>query len=326
MGGENRYITNQEPSVTSGDLFKSIQIGTVVSVDDPQSLGRIKVRINGPATMGGDDGISDNNLSWCYPMVPKFFSSLPKVTEGVFILTFGKNKSHSDRLYFGPIISQLNNLNIDSINSTGLSSFTFLLNKPNVDFNTIPALRGVFPKTEDVAIQGRYNTDIILRKNEILFRAGKFVESKPNENNNYSFQFNNETQGFILIRNNVPLEKPKQNTTQSIGSVTNIVGNKINLLTHKDGTPRFNIMNQDDQISNDEILNILENAHPLPFGDLLVQYLKLLKIAFLNHVHNGNGKAPTDLVTDGNQLPVDQFKKIAEDLENRMLSKNIRIN
>ena len=326
MGAENKYITNQGPSVTSGDLFKSIQLGVVVSVDDPQSLGRIKARILGSATMGGDDGIPDSDLPWCYPMVPKFFSSSPKIGEGIFILTFGKNKSHSDRLYFGPIISQLDNLNEDPINTTGLSSFTFLQINPKTDFNTIPAIRGVFPRTEDVAIQGRYNTDIILRKNEILFRAGKFVESKPNENNSYPFQFNNETQGFVLIRNNIPLEKPKENTVQSIGSVTNIVGSKINLLTHKDGTPRFNIMNQEDQISNDEILNILENGHPLPFGDLLVQYLKLLKIAFLNHVHNGNGKAPTDLVTDGNQLPVDQFKKIAEDLENRMLSKNIRIN
>jgi hypothetical protein len=43
---------------------------------------------------------------------------------------------------------------------------------------------------------------------------------------------------------------------------TNIVGSKINLITHKDGAPRFNVMNQDTQISDEEILNILENAQP----------------------------------------------------------------
>jgi hypothetical protein len=107
------------------------------------------------------------------------------------------------------------------------------------------------------------------------------------------------------------------------------VGSKINLITHKDGTPRFNqngnLINQDTQISDEKILEILETAHPLPFGDLLVQYLILLKNAFLNHVHNYNGIPPTDL-TVGTTLPVKEFNSKAEDLENRMLSKNIRIN
>ena len=107
------------------------------------------------------------------------------------------------------------------------------------------------------------------------------------------------------------------------------MGSKINLITHKDGTPRFNqngnLINQDTQISDEKILEILETAHPLPFGDLLVQYLILLKNAFLNHVHNYNGIPPTDL-TVGTTLPVKEFNSKAEDLENRMLSKNIRIN
>ncbi len=326
MSGENKYITNK-PNILNGiDYTKTVQIGIVVSVEDPDSMGRIKVKIPGPAVRGGDDGTSTENLPWSYPMMPKFYSVTPKIGEGVFVMTFTDQKSHSDRLFFGPIISQLNNLDFDSVNTTALSPFTFAMTLPKTDFNRVPALNGVFPKIDDVAFQGRFNTDIIQRKNEILIRAGKFVTSEPNSNNPFPFQFNTETPGYIQIKNDTPLEKPKENTVQSRGSVTNIVGNKINLLTHKDGYPRFNLANQDSQLSDDEILNILENAHPLPFGDLLVQYLKLLKNAFINHVHNNNGRPPTDRVTSGNQQAVLEFKKTAEDLENRMLSKNIRIN
>lgn len=317
---DNKFITNKPDVLSELNKVRTVQIGIVASVDDPNNLGRIKIRVPGQANVGGDGNTPIDELPWSYPMMPKFFTSLPKVGEGVFVMTFSNQSSHADRLYFGPIISQLDKLNLDLLNTTGLNSFTFATTNPNVATTRIPALNGVFPKPEDISIQGRYNTDIILRKNEILIRAGKFVESKPNENNPYAFQFNNSTQGFIQIKNNVNF-----GGQSGIGSVTNIVGSKINLITHKDGVPRFNVMNQESQISDEEILNILQNAHPLPFGDLLVEYLILLKNAFLNHVHNYNGKPPTDL-TIGNTLPVKEFNDKAEDLENRMLSKNIRIN
>jgi hypothetical protein len=321
MGAEQKYITNQKPILSEVNKVKTVQIGVVASVDDPYELGRIKVRIPGQPNVGGDAGSTTDELPWSYPMESKFFTSQPKVGEGVFIITFSNQKAHSDRLYFGPIISQLDKLNFDSSPVTGLNAFTFANSNPNVSISRIPAIRGVFPKPDDISVQGRYNTDIILRKNEILIRAGKFVESKADLNNPYPFQFNNTTQGFIQIKNNVNLIRDGQD----LGSVTNIIGSKINLITHKDGTPRFNVMNQDSQVSDEEILNILDNAHPLPFGDLLIEYLILLKNAFLNHVHNYHGIPPTDL-TVGVTLPVKSFNDKAEDLENRMLSKNIRIN
>lgn len=319
---EGKLIRNLPEISNLADLYKTVQIGIVVSTDDPNGLGRIQVRIAGQANLGGDADTKDEELAWAFPMVSKFFTSQPKIDEAVFILTFSKQKAHSDRLYLGPIISQLDKLKLDRKSSTGLNSFTFASTNPNKAIDTVPALKGVFPKTDDISIQGRYNTDIILRENQILIRAGKFVKSQPNENNPYNIKFNDTTQGYIQIKNDIPISTGTNNET---GSVLNVVANKINLLSHKDGSPRFNLMNQDDQISNEEILNILQNAHPLPFGDLLLQYLILLKNAFLNHVHNNNGIPPTDL-TIGQTLPLKQFKDKAEDLENRMLSKNIRIN
>lgn len=326
MGADSNFNSNKPTVLSTVDFFKSIQIGVVVSIDDPESLGRIKVKIPGQSAKGGDDGVAINDIPWSYPMTPKFFTSTPIVGEGVFVLIYDKQKTHSDRLYFGPIISQLNKLNFDSVGSTALNSFTFATTTPNVDFNRVPALKGVFPSAEDIAIQGRYNTDLIFKRNEALIRAGKFEVSKPNDNNPFDFQFNAITQGYIQIKNDVGLTRPKENQTQEMGTVTNIVSNKINLLTHKDGYPRFNLTNQDNLISDEELLNILDTAHPLPFGDLLIEYLKLLKNAVINHVHSSNGTPATDLISGGATQDVLKFKTLAEDLENRMLSKNIRIN
>jgi hypothetical protein len=323
---ENKFITNRPTVLSTVDNLKFVQIGVVASVDDPNGLGRIKVKIPGPANRGGDDGTLLEDIPWAYPMVSKFFTAQPKIGEGVFILVFTDQKSHSDRLYFGPIISSLDNLNLDPVNTTALTPFTFANLSPKTNIGQIPALTGVFAKPDDIAIQGRYNTDILLRKNEVLIRAGKFIEVNPDDNNPYGFQFNTATPGFLQIRNAVPLAKPVENVTTPIGSVVNLVGSKVNILTHQDGAPRFNLTDQDEQITDDEMLNILENAHQLPFGDILIQYLRLLKTAFLNHVHNGNGRPPTDLVAGGAAQNVLAFKKAAEDLENRMLSQNVRIN
>lgn len=328
-GGDNKFIFNKKSLLDLGENLNRVQIAIVSSVDDPDSLGRIKAAINGPAQKGGDDGLSLDELPWCYPMVSKFFTAPPKVGEAVFILILNEKKTHADRLYFGPIISQLNNLNFDSINSTALNPFTFAITNPVANFATIPAIKGVFPHDDDIVMQGRYNTDLLMRTNEVLIRAGKFTESTPSDVNPFNFQFNDTTQGFLQIRNDVFLVPPSNNNTvRAKGSVTNLVGSKINLLTHADGNPRFNLMNQDDQVSNDEILNILQNAHPLVYGDLLIQYLKLLSAAVLNHVHNKLGQGPaTDLVSGGNGvMNVAEFKKKAADLEVRMLSKNIKIN
>jgi hypothetical protein len=323
MGGENKFIRNLGNILDGVEPIKTVQIGVVADITDPLSLGRIKIRIPGQANKGGDDGTIIQDLPWAYPLLPKFFSSIPKVGEAVFVMVFNNQRTHGDRLYLGPIISQLNKLEIDRASETALNSFNFPTTKASVSFDTIPSLNGVFPKKDDISIQGRYNTDILLRKNEILIRAGKFVSSTPNENNPYPFEFNRETQGYIQIKNDVQLNI--QNETPFKGTVVNVVGNKINLITHKDGLPRFNVLNQDNQISDDEIIKILEQAHPLPFGDTLLEYLILLKNAFLNHVHNYNGMKPTDITT-GTGLPVQDFNKKAEGLENIMLSKNIHIN
>jgi hypothetical protein len=98
------------------------------------------------------------------------------------------------------------------------------------------------------------------------------------------------------------------------------------LITHENGSPRFNVTNQDNLISDDELSRILSEAHQVPFGDILLEYLILMKEALFYHVHNGNGNQATDLTISGNKQSLATFKAKADELEKSMLSKNIRIN
>lgn len=321
-----------------------IKLGIVVSNIDPNYLGRIKVRIKAPRNKGGDDGISDKDLPWAQPLIPKFLATQPKVGEAVYIFVFNQDKQNIDRMYVGPIISQPQQLFNDPYYVTALGGFTFGSEEPNVSVATIPQLDGVFPDPADVSIQGRYNTDITQKYNEVVIRAGKFVSTSndTNKNNNpFKFKYNATTQAYIQIKNDVSLSTENIQSKTSIvstqpsstifeteerGSITNIVANKINLLTHSGGSPKFDLTNQINLISDEEMANILKTAHPLVFGDELLKYLRLLKNALINHVHNGNGNPATDLITGGRQLDVAEFVKQSSDLENKMLSKNIRIN
>jgi hypothetical protein len=322
--GTNRLNRGHEP-LNPTNNFLYLKYGEVVSVDDDYSLGRIKVRIKGAQSVGGDDGKLDNDLPYCFPMMPKHVYVPPKVGEMVWIFVFDKNRQHIDRLYIGPIISQPDKLNKDDARTTALAGFSFGSITPNVNVERIPQLNGVFPSKNDISIQGRYNTDITQKPNEVLLRAGKFEYSTPSTDNPYSFKFNKISQGFIQIKSGVIISPKTETDSAKKGSVTNVVSNKINLITHN-GSPTFNVTNQEDLISDSELAKILTDAHPLPFGDVLVEYLILLKEALFAHVHNGNGKPATDLTSSGNKQALTIFKNKSKDLEKAMLSKNIRIN
>ena len=312
----------------------NVRYGVVTSLEssagpiENKGLGRIKVRIKGSMTTGGDDSILDENLPWCFPLMPKHFSVQPKVGEVVLLFVFSKQQQHVDRLYIGPIISQLPKLNEDPFLYSALNGFSFGVESPLVNPAQIPDLNGVFANPEDVVVQGRYNTDITQKVNEIVIRAGKFENATTNE---FKIAFNFKTQGFIQIINDARVVTTEETNNldaaefdKFFGSMTNIVSNKINLISHN-GTPKFNL-NQETLLSDSEMIRILDEAHQLPFGDVLLEYLKLMKDALFSHVHNGSGNPPTDLTISGNKQALAAFKSKADSLEKAMLSRNVRIN
>ena len=305
-----------------------IRRGKVISINDPNDAGRIKVRV-----MGLDNSKTDAETFWAFPMLPKHINIVPKLKDGVLIFTFDTGNNKVDRMYMGPIIPQPQNLDKADFDLEAWNAFTF----GTIDLGAAPTkrskLRGGYPAQDDIAIQGRKNTDLILKDSEVLLRAGKFVYKGDLADNSrdssefddkFACKFNLRTQGYIQIKYNAQINVPEGNDEpKEYGTVTNIVSNKINLLTHKNGSPRFNLTNQDNLISDEEMQTILDTAHPVAFGDKVLEILKLIIIAIGNHTHKYPGSSAVSVGSSATAKVIQDMNKY--DLE-QILSKNIRIN
>lgn len=286
--------------------------GKVVSNYDEVGGNRIRVRINGV-----DDALKDSDLAYAFPMLQKFFHIVPKVGETVMIFIPDVKNPFIDRLYLGPLISQPQNLYRDSSLFSANSTLASGIKQPKPAPDTIPENKGVYPNLLDVAIQGRDNSDIVLKEKEILVRAGQFDSSVTKGE---IPKFNKINPSYIQIKHDVTLTKSDDKKNSEIGGVVNIVSNKINLLTHKNGSPRFELNNQESNISDSEMIRIIEEAHPMVYGDNLKDLLKLLINVIVNHVHSYPGMKPQDL---SGSMDID--KLLQYDLDS-ILSKNIKIN
>lgn len=270
------------------NIFK---YGTVVDVKDELDGDRIKVYIKGvdPTKFTIDD------IPYAFPLLPKQLYIKPKVGESV--LCFVQGDSFDDnRFFIGPIISQPHKLDYDS-----MAALTFLnagMLKPDIAPSTDPNNSGVQLENNDVGLQGRGSTDIIVKPNEIRIRAGKSLDMRT---------LNKENPSYIQV---------KYDKKENDGSI-NIVSDNINLLSHK-SVDKFNLSDSSKLIDDDEYKKILEKAHQLPFGDVLVEFLNIFIKAFSTHVHAYHGLPP-----DLTQI---EIKNLLSYEINNILSKNIRIN
>tara|TARA_R110000796_G_scaffold61077_2_gene141399 strand:- start:44844 stop:45953 length:1110 start_codon:yes stop_codon:yes gene_type:complete len=301
----------------------------------------IRCVIVGTKFDGGGDYPDVYNLPNCFPLMPKHTNLVPKKGEFVIVMLIGDDERFNDRFYIGPIISSAVKLNKDdSINALANFVDGTIESTPKIISN------GIYENKQNVVIEGRDNTDIIQRSNEVLIRAGKFKfngdgEAKP-------LVFNNKNPGYIQIKSNFNYNPESANDFTGVPSedppsmpisVTNIVSDRINLLSY-DGTPNFRtsvsesgltkVSKRDKQgnvvanyIDDTQLEEILQDAHQLVFGDVLVEYLILMRKALLGHHHNRGVACDHDVLGESE---VKLFNDKAQDLEKAMLSKNIRIN
>jgi len=299
----------------------------------------IRCVIVGTKFDGGGEFPDVYKLPNCFPLMPKHTNLVPKVGEFVIVMLIGDDERFNDRFYIGPIVSSAVKLNKDTA-ITALSNFVDGSTETTAEIIS----NGVYESKQNVVIEGRDNTDIIQRPNEVLIRSGKFKfnsEGKP-------LDFNKDNPAYIQIKSDFNLMDDNGESTKQI-SVTNIVSDRINLLSY-DGIPDFsstpsfldNLLNlpseggltkvsaRDEEgnvvakyIDDAKLQEILEGAHQLVFGDILVEYLILMRKALLHHCHNVDVAIDDDNKGEGE---VAKFKKEAQILEEKMLSKNIRIN
>jgi hypothetical protein len=270
------------------NIFK---YGTVIDVKDEFDGDRVRVYIKGLDPV--DFSIED--IPFAFPLLPKNLYIKPKVGESVFVFFQGESKL-DDRFFIGPIISQPHRLDNDSL--TGQAFLSSGLIKPDIAPSLKPENTGVQFENNDVGLQGRGSTDIVVKPNEIRIRAGKTLDMRT---------FNIENPTYI---------QTKFDTSENTGHI-NIVSDYINLLSHK-GIDKFNLSDQNDLINSEEYDKILKKAHQLPFGDILIDFMNIFVRAFATHVHAYAGLPP-----DLNQI---ELKTLLEFQTDKILSKNVRIN
>lgn len=305
---------------TMDDLWKPMLYwGQVVrnSKDDPSGAGRCKVYIsffdkklfkgglNEKDFTQNPENYSDlvDSLPWASPITPKFLMTPPKIGESVLVLIedLKSYKLNGSRKFFGPIISQNQFLEEDgAINGilsgkrgdySGLLSLQrpwFKSNKsrlggPNSISNW--SVYGDDPRDpENIIINGRRNQDIIIREDteydEILLRVGKYDSSNLKK-------LNLKNPGYIsMVYYGV-----KENKT----SAMNIVGDSINLISHKgikpDGKGDGIILPTSEPNKLVNLQNL--NMKPTVYGDVLWNILFALKVWVQNHKHSGGGVAYT---------------------------------
>ena len=292
----------------------------VVSVYDDQAGLRIKVKLDPEDTYKNME-----DIPWCYPLLPKHFHINPKEGEMVLVITSKLETANSHRWFIGPVIAQQYGL----ANESYLSAQSLLENgtvtKPFPNPSLNPDNDGTCPEREDVAIQGRNNADLILKENEVRLRCGfKSSNISVDDKNILKNTHDNTPLGKSLIFNKDDLAyiqmKYKYHkdsiNNRTFYSTINVVADRINLLSHDSRTP-FTLNDPNSLITDEELDKIMENAHPLPYGDKLISFLKQLIEVIRTHTH------PFDMDPPCFTTPQDNVLKTNLD---EMLSTSIRIN
>jgi hypothetical protein len=271
--------------------------GRVVTTKDPFNAQRIKVRIAGiDNTYDNDDKILEDDTNWVTPFLPMHSNVVPKVGETVRIIMQDPTNPYINRCYFGPTISQKQNLEFDPhyfTSRAGTNQGLTKLKKSWVDFpDTREGDWAIFPENEDIQLHGRGNTDIILRKkegyDEILLRTAKW-------DYNDKLKLNKKNPAYITINHSRPIEVGSKSEREQKNLLNleddrthiNIVSDNVNLISHKGST----IHGELPKIISGDIskqLEAEEKLHPLVYGDLFWEFVGLVRNYVTSHIHIGD--------------------------------------
>jgi hypothetical protein len=289
-------------------INRNIYIAKVISVEDEYNVGRIQVYIDGLDQ-------SNNNLPYAYPLISRIVHVMPQVGELVLVFFADskkekENQKFQNRFWVGPIITNYENIGYDS--QDGLNSNTNILTYTNLSDplqtkskNKKNTEKDIFPiddkanNLNDVTIVGKNNTEITQSNDKIKLTTGKHKKNKPTEIN---------TQNPVYSILELVDDKKSYSLT---------AGDEIYLVSHKG---RFKFKKK---LTKDDLNDLKENAQSMLYGELTIQYLKVLTEVFLNHIHQHPGVPPTYGATS--PFKIEDLRKELQNIE-QLLAKNIKIN
>ncbi len=263
-----------------------IYTGRVISVNDPMVAERILTRID---AQGAED-------KYAFPLMPKLFKVKPKVGESVLIFTAIADDPNSQRYYLGPIIPQYNFLKKAeyTISSAALEG-GFGEQK---SINDIPETKGSFADDDDVAIYGRGKSDIILGENDVIIRCGARVTDDLPEHGeplDKPIAFNEQNPSYIKFSysDGTIYGEEKNSSINIIADDINIISN--NSVDKNGRSFDKEIKDKDNRmLSPETIASLKDRLHEVPYGDVLIEYLDIMRLAFATHVHPYAGTPPIE--------------------------------
>lgn len=287
-----------------------IRYGRVVGIDDEHGGGRIQARTVFDNPVGRND-----EVNWYIPLLPKMFYVKPKVGEMVLLISMAAGAFNQPSFYIGPIISQEDKLFYENYDEAGAITEQWPKAwdpNPREKKNVLPTL---YPGPEDVAIEGRKDTGIQLKDDEVRIKAGVKLYKDGKVKNN------TENPSFISLKyypNNDQRRDGFKSTATIVADKINLIGGNSNDLATKDIPVKGNDPAKgDDLISESAMKELVDKAHQIPYGDKLIEFLDLLRTALAKHVHPFPTMAPCN---DENMKAVATY-----DL-NDTLSDTVRIN
>ena len=196
---------------------KLIFNGEVIDNRDPLMLGRIRVRATQesktdlqPKYPNGDP-IPESVYRWTskdpfifLPLLPYYLSQVPELHEYVHIFYENKKERTNNSKYYiqGPISRPQNNDYESYVNSQSLLASgeymktTFPLRSSSG--TTKPEVYGIYPELGDNALLGRGTSDVVLKSDTVLVRAGKNFVAQTAES---ELPRRNDNWGFLQISN-----------------------------------------------------------------------------------------------------------------------------
>lgn len=182
----------------------------VIDNQDPLNLGRVRANILTDDTEAIRQSVEDFNVvtdAWSEKdpfifnsLLPIYIWSVPKIDELVQIYYHDSDDTQFLNAYYiqGPF-SRIQNIVLENyaqserygdIRGVRLNGSKFIRNVDGSFKNPDP--NGVFPDPGDVAVMGRGSTDLVLKENEVLLRAGKYkgelvADKDPVGNKNRAF-------------------------------------------------------------------------------------------------------------------------------------------